>query len=325
MASYFSKFGLYALLVLSVVSLASSSATPLLSSTYYSKICPKALPTIKQLIEAAVYKEPRMGASLLRLHFHDCFVNGCDASLLLDSSSTIDSEKNALANLNSARGFEVIDQIKAAVDKVCGRPVVSCADILTLAARDSVVALGGPTWTVPLGRRDSTTASKTQANKDIPSPFMDLAALIKNFKNQGLNEKDLVALSGGHTLGFAKCLLFKDRIYNDTKTIDPMFAKQRRLTCPKTGGDTNLAPLDPTPAHFDSAFFTGLTQKKGLLHSDQQLFLGGSTDGLVRTYSYDVKAFSADFSKSMIKMGNIKPLTGKQGQIRTNCRKVNYY
>ncbi|XP_050210766.1 peroxidase 2-like [Mercurialis annua] len=325
MASCFSKFCLYALLILSVAALASSSASPLLSSTYYNRICPKALPTIKHFIEVAVSKEPRMGASLLRLHFHDCFVNGCDASILLDSSPSIDSEKNALANLNSARGFEVIDQIKVAVDKICGRSVVSCADILTVAARDSVVALGGPTWTVPLGRRDSTTASRTQANRDIPSPFMDLPALIKNFKNQGLNEKDLVALSGGHTLGFSKCLLFKDRIYNDTKTIDPMFAKQRRLTCPKTGGDTNLAPFDPTPAHFDSAYFTALTKRKGLLHSDQQLFVGGSTDGLVRTYSYNVKVFSADFAKSMIKMGNIKPLTGKQGQIRLNCRKVNNY
>ncbi|XP_050231648.1 peroxidase 2-like [Mercurialis annua] len=323
MASCFSKLGLYALLIISVA-VASSAYTPLLSPDYYNTICPQALPTIKQIIDAVVYNEPRMGASLLRLHFHDCFVNGCDASLLLDPSPSIDSEKNAAANFNSARGFEVIDQIKLAVDKVCGHPVVSCADILTLAARDSVVALGGPSWIVSLGRRDSTTANRTQANRDIPSPFMDLSDLITNFKNQGLDEKDLVALSGGHTLGFAKCLLFKDRIYNDINTIDPTFAKERRLTCPLAGGDLNLAPFDPTPAHFDSAYFTALTEKKGLLHSDQQLFLGGSTDGLVRTYSYDVKTFSADFAASMIKMGNIKPLTGEQGQIRIDCRKVNY-
>ncbi|EEF31069.1 Peroxidase 2 precursor, putative [Ricinus communis] len=318
-----SKCCFRAFLVLVVASLA--SASPLLSPYYYDKVCPEALPTIKRIIEAAVYEEPRMGASLLRLHFHDCFVNGCDASVLLDSSPTIDSEKNAVANLNSARGFEVIDQIKLAVDEVCGHPVVSCADILTVAARDSVVALGGPTWTVQLGRRDSTTASRTQANRDIPSPFMDLPALINNFKNQGLNEKDLVALSGGHTLGFAKCFVFKDRIYNDTKTIDPKFAKARRSTCPRTGGDTNLAPLDPTPANFDIAYFTNLINKRGLLHSDQQLFVGGSTDALVTKYSLNAKAFSADFVKSMVKMGNIKPLTGKQGEIRLNCRKVNDY
>lgn len=32
----------------------------------------------------------------------------------------------------------MVDQIKAAVDRACKSPVVSCADILAIAARDSV-------------------------------------------------------------------------------------------------------------------------------------------------------------------------------------------
>ncbi|KAE8718280.1 Peroxidase 2 [Hibiscus syriacus] len=202
---------------------------------------------------------------------------------------TIDSEKNSRPNQNSARGFEVIDEIKAEVDKICGRPVVSCADIVAVAARDSVVAardsvvaLGGPSWKVLLGRRDSTTASRTQADTYLPAPFMDLPALINNFKNQGLNERDLVALSGGHTIGFAQCFTFRNRIYNATN-IDPVFAENRRATCPRTGGDTNLAPLDPTPARFDNAYFNNLVKQRGLLISDQALFSGGSTDDLVST------------------------------------------
>ncbi|GMI93067.1 peroxidase 52 [Hibiscus trionum] len=293
-----------------------------LSPYYYKNICPQALPTIRKVVEAAVYKERRMGASLLRLHFHDCFVNGCDASLLLDPSPTIDSEKNSLANRNSARGFEVIDAIKAEVDKICGRPVVSCADILAVAARDSVVALGGPSWKVRLGRRDSTTASRTQADTDLPAPFMDLPALINNFKNQGLNERDLVALSGAHTIGFAQCFTFRNRIYNATN-IDPAFAIERRATCPLTGGNSNLAPLDPTPAHFDTAYFNNLVNQRGLLISDQALFGGGTTDELVNTYKLYPHVFWNDFAHSMIKMGNIKPLTADQGQIRVNCRIVN--
>ena len=55
-----------------------------LSPHYYANICPKALPTIKKLVEAAVCKERRMGASLLRLHFHDCFVNVLYYSLLVN-------------------------------------------------------------------------------------------------------------------------------------------------------------------------------------------------------------------------------------------------
>ncbi|KAJ1419242.1 Plant peroxidase [Sesbania bispinosa] len=83
-----------------------------LSPNYYDYTCPNALSTIKRVVESAVWKEPRMGASLLRLHFHDCFVNGCDGSLLLDSTSSIDSEKLSNANKQSARGFEVVDEIK---------------------------------------------------------------------------------------------------------------------------------------------------------------------------------------------------------------------
>ncbi|PHU04791.1 Cationic peroxidase 1 [Capsicum chinense] len=110
---------------------------------FYDDVCPEALPTIKRAVEDAVRQERRMGASLLRLHFHDCFVNGCDASVLLDQTSTIDSGKTSHANNNSARGFEVIDRIKSKVDKICGRPVVSCADILAVAACDSLVAVMG--------------------------------------------------------------------------------------------------------------------------------------------------------------------------------------
>ncbi|MCD7452371.1 hypothetical protein HAX54_016299 [Datura stramonium] len=309
----------HVLVMLSLAGMAFSD----LSDDFYDDLCPKALLTIKRVVEDAVRKERRMGASLLRLHFHDCFVNGCDASILLDQTASIDSEKTSRANNNSARGFEVIDKIKTEVDKVCGRPVVSCADILAVAARDSVVALHGPSWEVKLGRRDSTTASRTAANNNIPTPLMDLPALIKNFKKQGLDEEDLVALSGGHTLGFAQCFTFRNRIYNETNNIDSTFARQRQANCPRSGGDSNLASLDPTPALFDSKYFSNLVSKKGLLHSDQALFSGGKTDDLVQKYSKNLKSFSKDFAKSMIKMGNIKPLTGKKGQIRVNCRKVN--
>ncbi|KAK7349720.1 hypothetical protein VNO77_07323 [Canavalia gladiata] len=299
-----------------------STALSALSPNYYDYTCPNALSTIRRVVEAAVQKERRMGASLLRLHFHDCFVNGCDGSILLDPTATIDSEKNAAPNFQSVRGFEVVDEIKQAVDEACGKPVVSCADILAVAARDSVVALGGSTWKVRLGRRDSTTASRDAANTNIPPPFLSLSQLISNFKSHGLNEKDLVVLSGGHTIGYARCTTFKDHIYNDSN-INPHFAKALKYICPRQGGDFNLAPLDHTTGHFDSAYFTDLVHKKGILHSDQELFNGGSTDALVRKYSHNTVAFYKDFAKSMIKMGNIKPLTGTQGEIRLNCRTVN--
>jgi peroxidase len=64
------------------------------------------------------------------------FFQGCDASILLDETSSIESEKTAGANRNSARGYEVIDKAKAEVEKICPG-VVSCADIIAVAARDA--------------------------------------------------------------------------------------------------------------------------------------------------------------------------------------------
>ncbi|GLT80661.1 hypothetical protein SLA2020_520880 [Shorea laevis] len=311
------------IMVLLVVFTGSTSAQ--LSKNFYSKTCPKVFPTVKSVVESAVSKEHRMGASLLRLFFHDCFVNGCDGSILLDDTSSFRGEKTAGPNNRSVRGFEVIDQIKSKVEHVCPG-VVSCADILAITARDSVVTLGGPSWDVKLGRRDSKTASFSAANNGvIPPPSSTLSNLIARFQAQGLSAKDMVALSGAHTIGQARCTTFRDRIYKDSN-IDSSFAKTRKDNCPSTtgSGDDNLAPLDlHTPTAFDNKYYQNLLNQKGLLRSDQQLFNGGSADSLVKKYSDDTKEFYEDFVEAMIKMGDIRPLTGSKGEIRKKCRVVN--
>ncbi|KAJ3701283.1 hypothetical protein LUZ61_004988 [Rhynchospora tenuis] len=270
----------------------------------------------------AVLNETRMGASILRLFFHDCFVNGCDASVLLDDTSTFIGEKNAAPNANSLRGFEVIDTIKSLVEASC-KATVSCADILALAARDGVNLLGGPTWTVLLGRRDARTASQSAANSNLPSLESSLQTLINLFATKGLTAKDMTALSGAHTIGQARCITFRSHIYSDTN-INPTFAALRKKTCPQSGGDGNLAPIDvQTPIIFDNDYYQNLVAQRGLFHSDQELFNGGSQDSLVRTYSTSASTFTSDFVNAMIKMGNISPLTGTSGEIRLNCRKTN--
>ncbi|URE48194.1 Cationic peroxidase 1 [Musa troglodytarum] len=208
-----------------------ATASAQLSSSFYNASCPNALPIIQSAVKAAVAKERRMGASLLRLHFHDCFVQGCDGSVLLDDTSSFTGEKTAGPNNNSLRGFDVVDAIKSKLESACNQ-VVSCADILAVAARDSVVALGGPSWTVQLGRRDSTTASFSSANSDIPRPDFNLTDLISAFSNKGLATTDMVALSGAHTVGQARCTTFRARIYNDTD-IDSSLAASLRSSCPR--------------------------------------------------------------------------------------------
>ncbi|KAD4982952.1 hypothetical protein E3N88_19623 [Mikania micrantha] len=291
-----------------------------LSSTFYDGSCPNALRTIRTTIRAAISRERRMAASIIRLHFHDCFVQGCDASILLDDGPSIVSEKNALPNKGSVRGYEVIEAAKSEVEEICPG-VVSCADILTLAARDASEMVGGPSWTVKLGRRDSTTASLVLAETgSLPSFKAPLDTLISTFDNNGLNARDMVALSGAHTIGQSQCFLFRDRIYNNGSDIDAGFASTRRRGCPTNGGDGNLAPLDlVTPNSFDNNYFKNLIQKKGLLESDQVLFSGGSADSIVREYSNNPSKFKSDFATAMVKMSEIRPLTGQEGVIRRIC------
>ncbi|KAH6762903.1 Peroxidase superfamily protein [Perilla frutescens var. hirtella] len=293
-----------------------------LSETFYDGRCPNATTIIRNSIRRAISGERRMAASLLRLHFHDCFVQGCDASILLDQTSTIQSEKTAGPNANSVRGYDVVEAAKRDVERVCPG-VVSCADILTLAARDASVAVGGPEWKVRLGRRDSTTANRFQADNDLPSPFSDLNRLISAFAIKGLNARDMVALSGSHTIGQAQCVLFRDRIYSNGTDVDAGFATIRRRRCPQNGGDSNLAPLDlVTPDKLDNKYFKNLMQRKGLLQSDQVLF-SGSTATIVSDYSRNPRVFADDFAKAMIKMGEIEPLLGQNGIIRRRCSAIN--
>ena len=174
---------------------------------------------------------------------------GCDASVLLDNSTGIVSEKGSNPNSNSARGFEVIDEIKVALETACPG-TVSCADILALAARDSTVLVGGPYWDVPLGRRDSLGASIQGSNNDIPAPNNTLPTIATKFRRQGLDVVDLVALSGAHTIGLSRCTSFRQRLYNQTgngmadATLEASYAARLRQGCPRSGGDGNLFPLD---------------------------------------------------------------------------------
>jgi peroxidase len=134
-----------ALLVLAaaVVALAAEGArypplAPGLSFDFYKKSCPKAESIVREFLASAVRQNVGLAAALIRLHFHDCFVQGCDASILLDATPTQPSEQQSPPNLTlRPAAFKAVNDIRARLDQACGR-VVSCADIVALAARESV-------------------------------------------------------------------------------------------------------------------------------------------------------------------------------------------
>ncbi|KAM3209312.1 hypothetical protein ACQJBY_063787 [Aegilops geniculata] len=301
-----------------------------LSLEHYSKTCPNAEHVVRAEMECAVRDEPRNAALMLRLHFHDCFVQGCDGSVLLDDTATMIGEKQADQNVNSLKGFEVVDKIKAKLEAECPG-TVSCADLLAIAARDAVVLVGGPYWDVPVGRLDSKEASLDLANKDIPTAEQGLVTLISKFWEKGLDATDMVALVGSHTIGFARCANFRDRIYGDfemTSKYNPASAtylSKLKEVCPMDGGDDNISAMDShTSSTFDNAYFESLIKGEGLLNSDQEMWssiAGYSTADTVNKYWADPELFFKQFSDSMVKMGNITNPAG--GEVRKTCRFVN--
>ncbi|KAK9001326.1 hypothetical protein V6N11_083112 [Hibiscus sabdariffa] len=227
--------------------------------------------------------------------------------------------------------LQVIDDAKNQLESACPG-VVSCADILALAARDSVVVTGGATWVVPTGRRDGTVSQASDAS-NLPG-FRDSVDVQKQkFSAKGLNTQDLVTLVGGHTSGTTACQFFSYRLYNFTSTgpdpsIDPSFVSQLQALCPQNGDGSRRIGLDTGSANrFDNSFFANLRDGKGILESDQRLWTDDSTKTFVQRF-LGIRGllgltFSVEFGKSMVKMSNIEVKTGTAGEIRKVCSKVN--
>ncbi|KAK4339198.1 hypothetical protein RND71_040660 [Anisodus tanguticus] len=267
-------------------------------------------------------KDKTIAAALLRMQFHDCFVNGCDASILLDGDN---SEKKAIAN-KSVRGYELIDAIKEGLEAEC-EGLVSCADIISMATRDAVLLSEGKWYNVETGRRDGNVSFASNVN--LPGPSISVSDSIKAFASKKLTPTDMVYLLGGHTVGIAHCSLIQDRLYNFNNTggPDPTMSKWLlfglRMKCPRGSSFDNIVPLDvKTPSFVDNSFFQQIQRGNGVLQIDQQIALDELTkdivDGIVKGPDFYTK-----FGEAMVKLGKVEVLIDAQGEVRKSCRVVN--
>ncbi|KAK8951987.1 Cationic peroxidase SPC4 [Platanthera zijinensis] len=292
-----------------------------LSFTFYKSSCPKLKSIVHHFLKKQFEKDIGLAAGLLRIHFHDCFVQGCDGSVLLDGSASGPSEQEAPPNLTlRPAAFKAINDLRALIDQKCGR-VVSCADVLALAARDSVALSGGPRYKVPLGRRDGVTfATRNATLASLPAPTFNVTQILPVLSLINLDADDLVALSGGHTIGRGHCSSFSNRIFpSRDPTMDQTFFNNLRDTCPAS--DTNATTsLDiRSPNVFDNKYYVDLMNRQGLFTSDENLYFDSRTKSLVLDFALNQSLFFEKFAFSMVKMGQLGVLTGGNGEIRANC------
>ncbi|XVE86414.1 hypothetical protein DITRI_Ditri18aG0032600 [Diplodiscus trichospermus] len=285
---------------------------------YYIMTCPFAESIVKNTVNRALEDDPALAAALVRMHFHDCFIEGCDGSILIDSTKDNTAEKDSPGNL-SLRGYEVIDDAKEQLEEQCPG-IVSCADIVAMAARDAVFWAGGPVYDIPKGRKDGKR-SKIEDTINLPFPSFNTSELIKAFGQRGFSAQEMVALSGAHTLGVARCSSFKARLSNVDPTLDSHFAKTLSKTC--SAGDNAEQPFDITPNTFDNLYFNVLIRKNGVLFSDQVLYTTPQTRAIVNGYAMNQAMFFFDFQQAMVKMGMLNVKQGSNGEVRENCRKIN--
>lgn len=186
---------------------------------------------------------------------------------------------------------------------------------------------GGPYWKVLEGRKDGRV-SRANETINLPAPTFNISQLIQSFSQRGLEVKDLVALSGGHTLGFSHCSSFEARLHNFSAlhdvdpSMDKLMAQKLRNKCPKQNKDRNAGEsLDSTSSTFDNDYYKRVLDGKGMFGSDQELVGDYRTRWIVETFAKDQSLFFREFAASMVKLGSVGVI--EDGEVRHECRAVN--
>ena len=137
-------------------------------------------------------------------------------------------------------------------------------------------------------------------------------------------------------MGRTHCRNIEDRLYNygGTKKPDPNMAssllKNLRKECPRRTGNgqpdplVNLNPQSGKDYYkFSVSYYNSVTKRQAVLGIDQQLLYGSDTKEIVNEFADRLEDYRKSFALSISRAGTLNVLTGKQGEIRRNCRYTN--
>ncbi|XP_066396544.1 peroxidase 2-like [Miscanthus floridulus] len=223
---------------------------------YYNKSgTPYYCPIVKKAVEKAIKENPGIGAGLVRLFFHDCFVRPPQVR------GDIDAAKAELENNPACRGK------------------VSCADNVAFATRDAArnLSYGAIDFAMPAGRLDGRVSLKAEAERNLLWPFDTLDDLEKSFAEQGLDPHDMITLSGAHSFGVARCRFFGNRLPpSNTSDMDHDLANSLNVTCKSNGPDFRVVQDPVTSVALDNQYYKNVHSGKVLFTSDAGAQLHGA-------------------------------------------------
>ena len=307
---------------------------PKLKVGFYSQTCPNAEKIVAAALAESVKINPEAIAQLLRLQFHDCFVVGCDASILLDYSPTGDKvEKGSMFNGQLLKGADTVDDIKEKLEEECPG-IVSCSDTLAFSISEGMHLAGLPRRAPLGGRRDSLVSLASIAeDNNLPQPNWSIERMVALFIKKGFTVEEMVILLGAHSIGSAHCDVFMERIFNyeNTRKPDPTLAdqvvKEFQGICKNAGTQLFRNPtvnFDETPTELDNLFYKNMvTKNKTVLVTDSNLINDPRTIPIVNKMAAENGLWQKRFAEAMDKMGAMNVLTGNEGEVRTTCRATN--
>uniref|UniRef100_N1R2E1 Peroxidase 2 n=1 Tax=Aegilops tauschii TaxID=37682 RepID=N1R2E1_AEGTA len=218
------------------------------------------------------------GAGLIRLVFHDCFVRGCDGSVLLDSTpknTTSDAPltlagktEKASPNNGGLRGLEVIDAIRLRLAEKGGRA----------------------------GRKDGVVSSAEDPGKHLPNPTDNFQQLLQSFMAKGFNLVELVALSGAHSVGVAN--LTPGAAPNNVRDFDD---SNRKLAGYQANGVVDLTAV----GYLDNSYYNANFQNMVLFNSDWELTTNETAKLHMTSYKEKASLWNTAFADAMTKLSKM--------------------
>jgi len=287
--------------------------------------------TIEAIVNTEVAKFRALAAGLIRLAFHDCFVRGCDGSVLLDSTPHNTTNNPALAGKTEKaspsngglRGMEVIEIIRTKLKEQ--NIIVSCADAVQFAAREAAKVVSNGKIAYPIngpGRKDGVKSSAEDPGTFLPGPTFTFTQLSTVFGNKGFSEPELVALSGAHCIGVTNGASFADRRTAPSNQIDSSY--QRLITSEWTPTGTFIMNIrdmgkealrksrySPNQVNMaaigtlDNSFYNANLQNMVRFKSDWELRTNTAASDLMVKYMTTPGLWEADFSAAMTKLSSL--------------------